>query len=169
MISIDVYKRQLRANPNAKIVSVSQDDSYVINSYCTCEKCSEVNKEERSNSGTLIRFVNAVADAIKDEFPDVAVDTLAYQYSIEPPRKTEPRDNVIVRVCTGVCSAHAIGECSSSGNISTVIRRWAKISDRIYIWDYTTDFAEYLCPFPNLNSLQGTVQFFAENLSLIHI
>ena len=162
-ITIDKVREWLRANPNAKIVSVSQDDSYVINSFCTCEECSEVNKEERSNSGTLIRFVNAVADAIKDEFPDVAVDTLAYQYSIEPPRKTKPRDNVIVRVCTGVCSAHAIGQCSSSGNISTVIRRWAKISDRIYIWDYTTDFAEYLCPFPNLNSLQGTVQFFAEN------
>lgn len=162
-ITVEKVKEWLRANPNAKIVSVSQDDSFVINSYCTCEACNQVNKEERSNSGTLIRFVNAVADAIKEEFPDVAVDTLAYQYSVEPPRKTVPRDNVIVRVCTGVCSAHAIGTCGSSAGIKNNIQRWARISDRIYIWDYTTDFAEYLCPFPNLNSLQGTVQFFAEN------
>ncbi len=162
-ITIEKVKEWLRANPNAKIVSVSQDDSFVIESYCTCEECNQVNKEEGSKSGTLIRFVNAVADAIKDEFPDVAVDTLAYQYSVEPPRKTVPRENVIVRVCTGVCSAHAIGSCATSDGIKNNIKRWARISNRIYVWDYTTDFAEYLCPFPNLNSLQGTIQFFAKN------
>ena len=35
-------------------------------------------KEEGSPMGPLLRGVNAIADAIKDEFPHVAVDTLAY-------------------------------------------------------------------------------------------
>ena len=120
-------------------------------------------REERSKSGTLIRFVNKIAEAIKDEFPDVYVDTLAYQYSIEPPRVTKPLDNVIVRVCTGGCSAHPIGNCPNNSGIKGCIERWAKISNRIYIWDYTTNFAQYLCPFPNLDTLQPNMQFFFEN------
>lgn len=162
-ICIDKVKEWLRANPEAKIVSVSQNDSFVIESYCTCSECSKVDREERSKSGTLIRFVNKIAEAIKDEFPDVCVDTLAYQYSIEPPRVTKPLDNVIVRVCTGGCSAHPIGKCPNNAGIKGCIERWAKISDRIYIWDYTTNFAQYLCPFPNLDTLQPNMQFFHEN------
>ncbi len=162
-ICIEKVKNWLDSNPDAKIVSVSQNDSFVIGSFCTCDKCKQVNREERSNSGTIIRFVNAIADAIKDGYPDVSIDTLAYQYSVEPPRVTKPRENVIVRVCTGGCSAHAISECTSNSGIKSNVTRWAKISERIYIWDYTTNFAQYLCPYPNLNSLQPNLQFFYEN------
>ena len=162
-ICIDKVKQWLRDNPDAKIVSVSQNDSFVINSYCTCKECAKIDREERSKAGTLIRFVNSIAEAIKDEFPDVAIDTLAYQYSVEPPRVTKPLDNVIVRVCTGGCSAHPIGTCPNNAGIRSNIERWAKLSDRIYIWDYTTNFAQYLCPFPNLNTLQPNMQFFYEN------
>lgn len=163
-IVIEKVKQWLHENPNAKIVSVSQNDSGVIESYCTCSECRKINiKEEKSPSGTLIRFVNAVADAIKDEFPDVAVDTLAFQFSVTPPASTKPRDNVIVRYCTGGCSAHPYGECPQSLGVSSDIKNWSKISNRIYIWDYTTFFQQYLCPYLNLDTLQPNIKFFYEN------
>ena len=34
-----------------------------------------------SPSGTMIHFVNQVAEAVEDEFPDKFVGTLAYQYT----------------------------------------------------------------------------------------
>ena len=37
---------------------------------------------ERSPMGPLLRAINAVADAIVDEFPHVAVDTLACKCSL---------------------------------------------------------------------------------------
>lgn len=37
--------------------------------------------EEGSPMGPLLRAVNRVADAISEEFPNVVVDTLAYQVS----------------------------------------------------------------------------------------
>ena len=49
---------------------------------------------EGSPAAPLIRAVNFVADAIKEEFPGVAIDTLAYQYTRPAPNMTEPRDNV---------------------------------------------------------------------------
>ena len=36
-------------------------------------------------------------------------------------------------------------------------------TDFLYIWDYTTDFANYTMPWPNVYALQGNVQFFRRN------
>ncbi len=156
-------KGWLRSNPEAKIVSVSQNDSFVIESYCTCEKCRAIIAEEGSPAGPLLRFVNAVADAIKDEFPDVYVDTLAYQYSLTPPKITKARDNVVVRFCTGACLGHPISACDRNAGIKASVLGWKEVCPRLYIWDYTTNFAHYLCPTPNFASLQGNAQFFHEN------
>ena len=160
-ISVERVKAWLRENPRAKIVSVSQNDSFVIGSYCTCPTCAAVDAEEGSPAGSLIRFVNAVAEAIEPEFPDVAVDTLAYQYSTTPPKITKPRHNVMVRMCTGGCSSHTIEDCPRNGHTKSWIEGWEKICDRLYIWDYTTDFAQYLIPFPNLTTLQDNAKYFA--------
>ena len=162
-IVIERVKGWLRENPLAEIVSVSQNDSFVIGSYCTCPTCAAVDAEEGSPAGSLIRFVNAVAEAIEPEFPKVAIDTLAYQYSTVPPKLTRPRHNVMVRMCTGGCSSHAIDECDHNGGTRSWIEGWEKICDRLYIWDYTTDFAQYLNPFPNLPTHQRNAQFFANH------
>lgn len=162
-IVLTKVKEWLRANPEARIVTVSQNDSFVIESYCTCSKCSKIDSEEGSHMGALLRFVNRLAEELEKEFPDVAVDTLAYQYSLAVPKVTKPRHNVIIRYCTGGCSLHAISKCTSNTGIKSNIKAWGKICDRMYIWDYTTDFAEYLCPFINFYSLQPNLKFFRDN------
>jgi len=162
-LTIEKVKEWLRQDPNARIVSVSQNDSFVIDSYCTCEKCRAINEEEGSPAGSMLRFINAVADGIKDEFPDVAIDMLAYQYSIVPPAKTVPRENVIVRYCTGNCYPHPIAECENNANVKSNIQNWNGICNRLYIWDYTTNFAQYLCPIANFYSLKPNLQFFRDN------
>lgn len=162
-ITVEKVKEWLRENPAASIVSVSQNDSFVIGSYCTCPACAAVDAEEGAPSGSLIRFVNAVAEAIEPEFPHVAVDTLAYQYSTTPPRLTRPRHNVMVRMCTGGCSSHPIAACERNAGTKACIEGWAKICDRLYIWDYTTDFAQYLVPYPNLTTAKANARFFADN------
>lgn len=156
-------KEWLNNKPDAKIVSVSQDDAYDLNSYCTCPECRKVNEEEKTPGGTLFRFANRIAEAIEDEYPDAAVDTLAYQYSVTPPAVTVPRKNVIIRYCTGSCGLHPIGACDMNEDHKVNLERWHKICSRIYVWDYTTDFAQYLAPFPNFGSLAENMRFFKAN------
>ena len=48
--------------------------------------------------------MNTIADNIKDEFPNIAVDTLAYQWSRPAPKITKPRPNVIIRICIASCN-----------------------------------------------------------------
>ena len=75
---------RIRADPGAKFYGVSQNDW--LNG-CECPRCAAVDAEEESRAGTLVRFVNAVAEAVEREFPGVMIETLAYQYTRRPPKQ----------------------------------------------------------------------------------
>ncbi len=92
-IATETVRRWMREQPEATIFSVSQNDWY---NYCTCPDCARIAAEEGSQIGPYLRFVNAIADAVREEFPGKAIDTLAYQFTRQPPAKTTPRPNVIV-------------------------------------------------------------------------
>lgn len=159
-IATENVRTWLRANPEATIVSVSQNDWHGA---CTCVPCSALAEKEESESGPLLHFVNAVTDAIKDEFPHVAVDTLAYQYTRKPPKFVRPRSNVIIRLCTiECCFAHPLstGPSPQNARFREDIEGWHRICDRLYIWDYVTDFRHYLLPFPNLRAIPDNIRFF---------
>jgi hypothetical protein len=148
----------LRKDPKATIVSVSQNDWH---GWCECAKCKAVDDEEGSHSGTLLRFVNQVAEAIEKEFPQVAVDTLAYQYTRKPPLHVRPRPNVIVRLCSiECCFSHPLEKCAQNKAFVDDIVGWSKVCQRLYIWDYVTNFAHYLLPHPNLDVLEANIRFF---------
>lgn len=156
-------RKILDENPDCKIISVSQNDNQ---NYCKCEKCAAVDEEEGSHAGSLLRFVNRVADEIKDDYPDVSIDTLAYQYTRKAPLITKPRDNVIIRLCSiECCFAHGLNDpdCEVNAAFKHDIIEWGKISKRLYIWDYVTDFTYYIPPFPNWRVLRENLEFFADN------
>jgi hypothetical protein len=153
-------KERLRNNPAATIASVSQNDWH---GNCKCSKCSAIEKEEGSPAGLMLRFVNAVAEEIEDEFPNVAISTLAYQYTRKPPKITKPRPNVIVRLCSIECSFSKPLADERNKEFRDDIVGWSKICNRLYIWDYTTNFRHYIMPHPNLLVLGPNVKFFAEH------
>lgn len=151
----------LHKNPKASIVSVSQND---WRGSCECTACKAVDTEEGSPSGALIRFVNQVAEAIESEFPQVAVDTLAYQYTRKPPLLARPRPNVIVRLCSiECCFSHPLERCPENAAFVADIVGWSKICNRLYIWDYVTNFSHYLLPHPNLDALEPNIRFFVDH------
>jgi hypothetical protein len=151
-------KERLRANPKATIASVSQNDCF---NPCQCPACRAVDEEEGSPSGALLRFVNAVAADIEAEFPNVAIDTLAYQYTRKPPKITRPRPNVIVRLCSIECSFSRPLDDPRNKDFYDDLDAWSKIAGRLYVWDYTTDFAHYVQPHPNLQVLAPNIRLFA--------
>ncbi|MDD6061730.1 MAG: DUF4838 domain-containing protein [Oscillospiraceae bacterium] len=154
----------IRENPTKKIVSLTQNDNQ---KYCRCAQCAATDTQEGSPSGTLLRFVNAVAEAVEDAgFTNVEIDTFAYQYTRKPPKITVPRQNVIVRLCSiECCFAHPLNDplCTQNVKFSEDIVRWSEICERLYVWDYTTNYSNYLGPFPNFGVMQENMRFFAEH------
>ncbi|MEO9851847.1 MAG: DUF4838 domain-containing protein [Reichenbachiella sp.] len=140
--------------PEASVISVSQDDNQ---QYCKCENCSAIDEKEGSHAGSLIHFVNKVARA----FPDKTISTLAYQYTRKPPQ-ISPEKNVLVTLCSIECDRSGPIEDKCKDFAQDLIG-WKKISDNIRIWDYTTQFTNFLAPFPNIETLQPNIQFFRDN------
>jgi len=150
----------LDKNPTTGIVSVSQND---VDQHCLCAECKKLEDYEGSPSGPLLHLVNYVAAEVGKKYPNVAIDTLAYQYTRKPPLHVRPLPNVIVRLCSIECDFGTPLTSENNKTFAEDIKGWSKMCDRLYIWDYTTDFAHYIMPFPNLRVLGDNVRFFVAN------
>ncbi len=169
-IAIKKVRQWIKDSPESMIFSVSQND---WGNYCTCPSCAAIDAEEESHAGSLLRFVNAIAADIADDYPEVAIDTLAYQYTRKAPKLTKPLPNVIIRLCSiECCEVHPYRSChvskdnlpSPSGQpFAQDLADWSDICDRLYIWDYSANFHLYLFPHPTLHAFADNMQFFVEN------
>lgn len=147
-----------------EILTVSQNDNQ---EFCTCEDCAALDALNGSHAGTMLTFVNSVADAVKAAgYSNVAIDTLAYEYTRSAPAAVLPRENVIVRLCSiECCFGHTFDDpgCKQNAAFLNDLREWAKICKRLYVWDYGTNFSEYLSFFGNLKVMQRNLQIYYEN------
>lgn len=160
-IATESVLRWIEEHPEADVFSVDQNDGY---GYCECETCAALDKAEGSQSGTVLHFVNQIADVVAEKHPQVKLQTLAYVYSEVPPKTIKPRPNVTIRMCHyDYCEAHAIGQCDDHLPFVERLEAWSKITDSISIWDYYTDFRHYLIPFPNFESMIHHPRFYAEH------
>ena len=172
-IFVENLKKWLRAEKEPRLVSVSANDNGF---YCQCPECSAIDEREESHAGQVLDFVNRVADAIKDEFPLVRVDTLAYSFTRKAPKYLKPRDNVAIRVCTNIaCHNHDLEECKEpvavwNGNkgfgtekFLSDIKAWSAVCDKIYIWDYIVNYYKPNAIYPTFHNLLRNMRFFVEN------
>lgn len=154
---------RIRKDPHAKLFSVSQNDWA---GFCTCPNCKALDEREGSHAGTMLAFVNQVAEAVEQEFPHVWIETLAYQYTRQPPKTIRPRPNVVPRLCTIECDFSkplAVSQDEQNRRFVEQIRAWSTLTDKLFIWDYTTNFRAYTSPFPNVLALQGNVRLFRDH------
>ena len=149
-------KELLRANPGATIVSVSQNDCF---NQCQCDRCQALAKAEGSQAAPVIDLANYIADGIAKEFPNVAVDTLAYQWSRHAPKSLKPRKNVIVRLCSIECDFGQPLDAPKNASFSKDVLDWSRLTNRLYVWDYVTNFANYLLPIPDEAVLAPNLKF----------
>jgi len=163
-IATERVKEWMRDAPEATIFSVSQNDGE--GGFCECPACAALDEREGSHAGTMINFANSIAAAVEEEFPDKYIDTLAYFYSMKPPATIRPRHNVIVRLCSIVCCRrHPIAECSmgTSREFAEALAGWSAVAPKLYVWDYVTNFNNYIQPFPNWQVLRPNIRFFVNN------
>lgn len=144
---------EMAMKPHALYWSVSQNDTY---KNCECDQCRHLDSLYGGPSGTLIWFVNQVAE----NFPDKIISTLAYQYTRQAPRNIRPLPNVNVMLCTIECDrAKTIAQ---DEGFTRDIREWSRLTTNIFLWDYVVQFRNYLNPFPNFHVLQPNLRLFRD-------
>ena len=151
------------AHPQQTMISISQNDG--SDTYCRCPSCQAVIDEEGSPSGLFLRFVNAVAE----RFPDKEISTLAYLFTVKPPKITRPRENVSIMLCDIDCRRQtALTENPSGQEFMACLEGWSKICDNIFLWDYGINFDNYLSPFPNLSTIRDNMEIFRDHGVKMH-
>jgi hypothetical protein len=75
----------------------------------------------------------------------------------------KPRHNVIVRLCSIECSFSKPLADERNKKFRDDIVGWSRICNRLYIWDYTTNFRHHVMPHPNLRVLGPNVKFFVDH------
>ncbi len=160
-ICIERVRKVMRENPDFLIYSMEQNDNYL---FCECDECKALAERYGGQSGVMLWFVNQVADAVREEFPDKFIGTFAYQYTRHAPKDIVPRDNVVVRLCSiECCMLHGYDGCEQNLSFLKDLQDWSAIAPHLYIWDYVTDFAQYSLPVANWKSMQPHIQDFRDN------
>ncbi|HJN15142.1 MAG TPA: DUF4838 domain-containing protein [Armatimonadota bacterium] len=132
---------------------------------CQCEPCREVVRRSGAESGLVLEFVNAVADEIGRDYPDVIIWTFAYSLTIHPPANMRPRDNVMIQLAYLAPDnwrdptkplthpANAEHRAATEG--------WARLASRIRVWDYWRLFMgdPFDTPYTRVRLIQGDVQY----------
>jgi hypothetical protein len=156
-------EKDIEKIPNKHNFSAGQNDNYF---YCRCEKCRELDTKEGGPMGSLLTFVNNVADNIKEKHPDIMIGTLAYQYSRKIPLHIRPRNNVQIQLCSiECCIMHPINDPTCPLNVTFCedMRNWSKICNNVFIWNYNGIFDNFLLPCPNLRVIESNIRYFVSN------
>ncbi|WP_289731557.1 DUF4838 domain-containing protein, partial [uncultured Alistipes sp.] len=144
-------------------ISVSQNDGNFTN--CHCEECSKIDEYEGSLSGNYVRFLNKLAE----RFPDKQFSTLAYLFTMHPPKHVKPLPNVNIMLCDIDTKREVpLTDNASGRDFMKALEGWSKISNNIFIWDYGINFDNMVAPFPNFPILQKNIQLFKEHNATMH-
>lgn len=177
-IAIESARQCIIDHPDAQIMSITQNDN---TEYCQCAECAAWDAYYESPAGLNIWFVNEVAKVLGPEFEAqgrmITFDTLAYQYTRQAPKHIAPAENVVVRLCSiECCFVHPLSQCGhergedliehvqeKESTFARDIAQWSKLTENLWVWNYTTNYKLNQLPHPNFHTLAGDLQWFLEN------
>lgn len=139
-----------------KLYDVSQNDNHIG---FICGDNKALAEKEGSESAILLDFVNYLADGIKDEFPDVTIDTLAYFSGEKAPKTMRARDNVMV-VLTDTKSNLLLPITAERNRVMREnVEQWSRQCKNLRIWDYAVTFLQPHLPTPTMQTYATDLQF----------
>ncbi len=150
-------QKAMEERPECRFWSVSQNDN---DAYCTCDSCRALDEAEGSPMGSLLTFVNKVAQ----RFPDKTISTLAYWYSRKLPKTVRPAPNVHIMLCN-IEANRGLPIVSDPLNEGPreELESWEAICPQISLWDYCIQFKHLVSPFPNLRVIPENIRYFRDH------
>ncbi|HVI45752.1 MAG TPA: DUF4838 domain-containing protein [Chitinophaga sp.] len=156
-ITVAALQKQMEQHPDALYWSVSPNDD---NGYCECDLCKKTDNVEGGPQGSLIHFVNCIAA----RFPDKIFTTLAYGHTARPTLHLKPANNVYIMLSSiDAYRSLPLNNEASAAPFRNYLDGWGTKTSHLFVWDYVTQFTNYLAPFPVLHTLQPNMQYFRQH------
>jgi hypothetical protein len=156
-VACESMARWIEQNPERRIFAVAMNDWL---GWCECPECAADDEREGTHMGQVLTLVNRVAE----RFPDRIFATLAYWWTVQPPRRVRARDNVLIVLCHNEgCFTHALTRCEHNAPFLARLKGWNEKADHILLWDYYVNYHSYLMPTPNLRRIETDLRTYREH------
>lgn len=156
-IAVKTLEDAFAKNPKARYWSISANDDA---GFCECSFCTADYEKNGGKQGSVLKFVNKIAK----HFPDKTFTTLAYTHTSNPPLVTKPNKNVIIFLSNiEIYRTFDVKKDASAASFRKKLQGWKKKTDNIFIWDYYTQFTNFLAPFPNYFTFKPNLNFYKTN------
>ncbi len=123
-----------------------------------------LSEREGSQAAPLLDFINYLADNIKDEFPDVYLDTLAYQITEPLPKTIRPRGNVIIRLTN--TTSNSLQPLTSPRNkaFHDLVKTWGTAAKNLRVWEYHVNYSSTNeLPYPSAQNYGADYRYMLAN------
>ena len=112
----------IKRNPEVDIIGLYADDGQ---QYCQCDGCRALGTLTDQN----VHFVNQVARAVYEKYPEKRLSVLAYYEIIKPPTRERLFKNLVLSIASGD---------------AVIVKGWREKGAReIYIYEYTLGLGTY--------------------------
>ena len=142
--AIELSYEEADANGVARpsYIDVSPND---MAGHCECDECVAV-EAASGPSGRLLKFVNAVAEVVETVYPEIKVETLAYDDYFELPLDgTKPRHNVVIRLASSDVDIVHDMDHPNNAKVKKRLYEWGDLLDdgQLMYWDYGIVLGDY--------------------------
>jgi len=161
------HKRLAHIGTTRPVYNISYNEAPI----CECPNCKALETREGGGAGPLLDLVNDLADRVREQYPDVFIETLAYTHSQKPPKTLKARDNVIVRLCDD--QSFISKPITDPGNTEfrETLLGWMSVCKNLCIWRYGISYGPYVgggfmsaqVPFASAQNFGTDMRFYAEH------
>ena len=133
---------------------ISPSDNNLV---CTCTSCTKLGNSKGNSSFSVIALVNKLAI----RFPKHEFFTIDYLSVKTPPLKLMPKNTGII--ISSIDIPRKVNMDSNNAfvkSFASKVDNWHKVCNSIYVWDYISNFDDYLTPFATLSVCKTNFDFY---------
>lgn len=141
-------------NRNPQWFTISPNDNDKV---CMCDACLKLGNKTNNATPAVIALMNQLGE----QFPKDHFYTIGYRTTEEAPLVNMAPNTGVLLSTVNISKAPILDKGNSHvRRFSTLLGQWKKKTPAVYLWDYISNFDEYLTPFPNLMRVQEQLLFF---------
>lgn len=133
---------------------VSPADNNLV---CTCTACSKLGNTKGNSSFSVIALVNKLAS----RFPNHEFFTIDYLSVKTPPTKQMPKNTGVI--ISSIDIPRKVNIDINNIFVKSFVSKvdnWHKVCNSVYVWDYISNFDDYLTPFATLSVCKSNFYFY---------
>lgn len=124
---------------------------------CTCDDCKKLGNTEQNATPAVSFFIKEMAN----RFPHHKFFTSAYHTTQEPPKEFLGKNTGVFLSSINLKKGVNLDKNQpETTRFLENLKKWKDLTENIYLWDYSSNFDDYLTPIPVLYSLQEQLKFY---------